>query len=203
MRKTRKEKVNAAGQSLEEFLAAYDPSVYRHPSVTADCVLFRGDKVLLVRRGNHPCIGELAFPGGFTEEGESTEECASRELMEETGAGGVPMRQFYTASTPDRDPRDWTVSVCYIAELPDLLDVKGGDDAASAAWYDFGVAQEGELTVLTVGGARTTMRVVRDGFGKVDVNRTEIVANGMAFDHAKILLRAIEERTQGERGDTN
>ena len=114
------EKRNSKGQTLAEFLAAYNPDKYRKPGVTADCVIFCEDKVLMVRRGNHPFIGELAFPGGFAEAGESTERTAERELEEETGAKNVPMRQFYTASEPGRDPRDWTVSVCYTATLPAL-----------------------------------------------------------------------------------
>ena len=190
-------KVNAKGQTLEEFLAAYNPAKYRHPAVTADCVVFCGDSVLLVRRGNHPYIGELAFPGGFAEPGESTETTACRELEEETGAVGVPMRQFYTASTPGRDPRDWTVSVCYVAELGEMPSVAGGDDAADARFYRCSARDEDGLTVLTLSGAETTevkLLVKRDAFGKVDVNATEVLGGGMAFDHAKILLRAMEER---------
>lgn len=194
MPKQSNENVNAKGQTLEAFLAEYDPSRYRHPAVTADCVLFSGSRVLLVRRGNHPYIDELAFPGGFAEYGESTEESALRELMEETGASNVVMRQFYTASTPNRDPRDWTVSVCYTAELPETISVNGGDDASSAEWYEYEVKADGDFTVLTVGNTETVLRVARDRENKVDVNRTEVIKNGLAFDHAKILLRAIEER---------
>lgn len=41
--------------------------------------------LLAIRRANHPHIGGVAFPGGYVEEGESAEEAAARELMEETG----------------------------------------------------------------------------------------------------------------------
>ena len=191
------EKTNAKGQTLAQFLAAYDPNKYRKPGVTADCVIFCRGKVLMVRRGNHPFIGELAFPGGFAEPGESTEVTARRELEEETGAVGVPMRQFYTASEPGRDPRDWTVSVCYTATLDDFPAVEGGDDAASAGWYDITVARDGDLTALTLSGAdgSVTVRldVKRDAFGKVDVCSTRVLDAGVAFDHAALLLRAVEE----------
>ena len=192
------DKKNAKGQTLEEFLAAYDPGKYRKPGVTADCVIFCKGCVLMVRRGNHPFIGELAFPGGFAEPGESTERTATRELEEETGAFGIPMRQFYTASTPGRDPRDWTVSVCYTATLPEFPAVTGGDDAASADWYAVSVATDGNLTTLTLSGTdgaavTVTLDVRRDAFGKVDVNGTKVTGEGIAFDHAKILLRALEE----------
>ena len=192
-----KEPLNKQGQTLSEFLAEYNPKKYKHPSVTADCVVFSGNKVMLIKRGNHPYIGELAFAGGFSEEGESTEETAVRELKEETGLE-LTCRQFYTASKPGRDPRDWTVSVCYMAEIEDEKAVKGGDDAADASWYEYDVQGTDEDTTLTLKNGKdehiTHLKVVRDTFGKVDVNKTEVIQRGMAFDHAEILLRAIEER---------
>lgn len=193
-------KVNAKNQTLEQFLAAYDPNKYRKPGVTADCVVFCRDSVLMVRRGNHPFIGELAFPGGFAEAGEATERTAERELEEETGAKGVPLRQFYTASSPGRDPRDWTVSVCYIAELEEFPAVAGADDAASAGWYACSAREENGVAILTLAGVDGTtvvrVRVVRDAFGEIDVNASAVLDEGIAFDHAKILLRALEERTR-------
>lgn len=62
---------NAAGQTLEEFLASYDPYKYKTPSCTTDAVVFSyresrrdfsGLKLLLVRRSNHPSIGFWALP---------------------------------------------------------------------------------------------------------------------------------------------
>lgn len=190
----KRQKLNAKGQTLEQFLAEYQPSKYRHPSVTADCVIFSGKRVLLVRRGNHPFIGELAFPGGFCEVGESTEQTAARELKEETGAEITALKQFYTASTPDRDPRDWTISVCYTAEVDELA-VQGGDDAASADWYEYSISGDDENLTLTLVGAlgasTSVLRVARDSFGHVDVNNTKVIVRGMAFDHAAIFLRAL------------
>ena len=192
-----KEKTNAKGQTLEEFLSEYNPSDWKHPSVTADCIILSQGKVLLVRRGNHPCIGELAFPGGFCEEGESAESTAIRELEEETGVKGVPCRQLYTVSTPNRDPRDWTITVCYYAVIDEPCVAKGGDDASSADFYEYLIGGDDDLTTLELSGkdgkTTTTLRVKRDVFGRIDVNATQILQNGMAFDHAKLLLLAVEE----------
>ena len=62
---------------------------YPHPSVTTDCVIFGFDgtklRVLLVQRGIEPYKGRWAFPGGFMKIDESAEQCALRELREETG----------------------------------------------------------------------------------------------------------------------
>ena len=59
--------------SEEEFLKKYDLTKYDRPSVTADTVVFRGDKVLMVKRKNFPDKGKWALPGGFMEKGESAE----------------------------------------------------------------------------------------------------------------------------------
>lgn len=53
------------------------------PAVGVVCL--RGDKVLLVRRGRPPRLGEWSLPGGRIEPGERVVEAALRELREETG----------------------------------------------------------------------------------------------------------------------
>ncbi len=114
---------------------------YPHPAVTADCVIFGFDgvviKVLLIQRGIEPHKGKWAFPGGFMKIDETAEECARRELMEETGLVGVPVEQFHTFSDVNRDPRERVITVAHYA-LVKLSEVKGGDDAASARWFAMG-----------------------------------------------------------------
>ena len=111
---------------------------YPHPSVTADCVIFGFDgttiKVLLIQRGIEPFKGKWAFPGGFMNIDETVEECAKRELEEETGLKNVSVEQFYTFSYVNRDPRERVITVAHYA-LVKLSEVKGGDDAASARWF--------------------------------------------------------------------
>ena len=61
---------------------------YPRPAVTADCIVITREaepKVLLIQRGNMPFKGGWAFPGGFMNMDETTEQCAIRELEEETG----------------------------------------------------------------------------------------------------------------------
>ncbi len=48
-------------------------------------LIFDGDKLLLVRRGNEPLKGWWSLPGGAVETGERVETAVLREVMEETG----------------------------------------------------------------------------------------------------------------------
>ena len=103
------------------------------PQLAVDAVTVMGTQVLLITRGKEPWKGELAFPGGFVEEGEDPEKAVIRELKEETGIDGRVVRIICVKGDPERDPRGHVVSLAY------LIDGKGepsaGDDAASAAWY--------------------------------------------------------------------
>ncbi len=57
----------------------------RQPVPGAGMVVFRGDDVLLIKRGKPPYEGQWSLPGGKIEYGETAAEAASRELAEETG----------------------------------------------------------------------------------------------------------------------
>lgn len=59
---------------------------YRNPIPAACCFVRRGpDELLFAQRAVEPARGHWCLPGGFVELGESTEEAALRELLEETG----------------------------------------------------------------------------------------------------------------------
>lgn len=110
---------------------------YPHPAVTTDCVIltFHEEKlkILLIRRGIEPYKGEWALPGGFLKMDESAEECAKRELREETGVTGSTIKQFYTFTRPDRDPRERVITIAFYA-LMRWQHAEGADDAEFADW---------------------------------------------------------------------
>jgi 8-oxo-dGTP diphosphatase len=112
---------------------------YPRPALTVDCVVFGaaddGLKLLLIERASEPFKGRHALPGGFVDMGETTEEAARRELEEETGLKASFLEQLYTFSGIERDPRERVVSVAYFALVRPSA-VVGGDDAASASWFD-------------------------------------------------------------------
>lgn len=110
---------------------------YPHPAVSTDCVVFGFDgyeiKVLLIERGIEPYKGMLAFPGGFMRIDETAEECAIRELKEETGLEINNIKQLGAFSGVNRDPRERVVTIAFYA-LAKQSEVIGGDDAAAAQW---------------------------------------------------------------------
>lgn len=60
-----------------------DPAVRPILGVSVAC--WRGDEVLVVRRGRPPLAGLWSLPGGRVEPGETVRAAARRELAEETG----------------------------------------------------------------------------------------------------------------------
>jgi 8-oxo-dGTP diphosphatase len=55
------------------------------PVPAVGVVCFRGEEVLLVRRGRPPRLGDWSVPGGRIEPGERAMDAGLRELREETG----------------------------------------------------------------------------------------------------------------------
>lgn len=111
---------------------------YPRPSVTADCIVVTHDdiaKVLLIQRKNEPYKGCWAFPGGFLNMDETTQQCAIRELEEETGLKVNNVIQVGAYSKVDRDPRGRTITVAYLAMIEKATLVVGFDDAAKAEWF--------------------------------------------------------------------
>ncbi len=113
---------------------------YPHPAVTTDVVVFSISdgklKLLLIKRGQNPYTGSWAVPGGFLEIDESLEECARRELKEETGMDGIHLEQLHAFGKPGRDPRERVVSVAFYAIAPTAdKEPLAGSDATDVAWF--------------------------------------------------------------------
>ena len=66
---------------------------------------------------------------------ETTEQCAIRELEEETGLRLSKIQQIGAYSKVDRDPRGRTITVAYLAIVDAPVAVTGQDDAARAQWF--------------------------------------------------------------------
>lgn len=95
-------------------------------------------RVLLIRRGQPPLLGEWSLPGGVLECGETLREAVAREAREETGlvVESGEMLGVYERIIPGDERR-----VRYHYVLIDFLcraisgDLKAGSDAAEVRWF--------------------------------------------------------------------
>jgi ADP-ribose pyrophosphatase YjhB (NUDIX family) len=75
------------------------------PVIGIGVVIWRGDKVLLVKRKNAPRQGEWGLPGGVQKLGESIMEAAVREAREETGLDIAPLGIITALDAITRDKK--------------------------------------------------------------------------------------------------
>jgi ADP-ribose pyrophosphatase YjhB (NUDIX family) len=73
------------------------------PIVGIGVVVLKPGAVLLVRRGKPPSMGAWSLPGGAQEVGETAEDAARRELLEETGVKVGPLTLAANVDTIRRD----------------------------------------------------------------------------------------------------
>ncbi len=103
--------------------------IYRNPTPTVDIIIELYDRpdrpIVLIERFNEP-FG-WALPGGFLDYGETAETGACREAQEETGLTVHLIEQFQVYSDPERDPRQHTLSIVFLAWAKGTP--QAGDDA--------------------------------------------------------------------------
>ncbi|CAM5790366.1 MULTISPECIES: NUDIX hydrolase [Brevibacillus] len=98
-------------------------------------------KILLIQRdpNSDRFPGYWAFPGGFSNEHETLDACAERELREETHIlnENVHIEQLKAYYTPGRDPGGWIPTVAYYALVNEksLSGFKADDDAVDARLF--------------------------------------------------------------------
>lgn len=107
------------------------------PLVGVGALVVKDGRVLLVKRGVEPSLGLWAIPGGMLELGETLQEGAEREILEETGVVIRAGEPFHTFDFFEPDPQG---RLRFHFVIVDLLgeyvsgDAKGGDDAEDARW---------------------------------------------------------------------
>jgi 8-oxo-dGTP diphosphatase len=108
-----------------------------HPRVAVGAVVFKEGRVLLVQRGKPPARGQWAIPGGSVLLGETLQQAAEREIMEETG---IVIRAGAPVFTFDTIERDDTGAIRFHYVIVDLRadfvsgDLRSGDDAVAVRW---------------------------------------------------------------------
>lgn len=189
---------------------------YWKPSVTADIIVvdihqaeFRADgafvNILLIKRSDksEAYPNSWALPGGFLDKGESLEQCAVRELKEETGLVAENLMPMGVYSKPDRDPRSQVISNAFMTVIPSSkekpLPVNAGDDAKECGLFRIKGKfnrDDGSLEVSLRCPSNSEAIGFKARFYKGDLGllNTEISYTSkttLAFDHAEILARTI------------
>ena len=101
---------------------------YKNPIPTVDIIIELEIGIVFIKRANPP-FG-WALPEGYVDYGESLEEAACREALEETGLKIELLGQFHTYSDPLRDTRQHNISTVFIAKAEGQL--QPGSDAKMA-----------------------------------------------------------------------
>lgn len=109
---------------------------YKYPryKITCDIACIHDNKLLIIKRGAEPCVGKYALPGGNLDPDELLEDCARREVFEETGIWAEDLTLLGNFDRLDRAPGDRSVSCVYISHFQELPDVIVGDDATDYRW---------------------------------------------------------------------
>ena len=134
----------------------------QQPLVGVGAVIVEDGRVLLIKRGKAPLLGEWSIPGGMLELGETLRQGAEREALEETG---LMVRAVELLGVFDRIVPDETKRTLYHYVLIDFLcqkisgDVLAAGDASDARWFN-----PADLTSLSL--PSETLKVLETGIAK-------------------------------------
>lgn len=167
-------------------------------------------QVLLVKRAEHPYMGKWSLPGTFVRKEERFEEAVQRSLKAKTNMQDIYLEQLYSWGDPNRDPRTRIISTSYMGLVDsEKVCIKSGGSTQDANWFTVtlkslkekmtenkhGYKKEEEIEILLESKTETVKNKVKVVKELVDGNQiiyTQILESELAFDHAKMLIYAIE-----------
>lgn len=107
--------------------------------LASSAILERDGRFLLIRRRNPPAADLFAFPGGRAEPGETPEETALREFLEETGIEARDPQIFTTYDIETKAENGEIASHFLLSVFRVAADASSeavaADDAADQGWY--------------------------------------------------------------------
>jgi ADP-ribose pyrophosphatase len=110
----------------------------KQPLVGVGALIVQNGRVVLIKRGHPPLLGEWSIPGGMLELGETVRQGAEREAFEETS---LRVRATDLLGVFDRVIPDNEKQTLYHYVLIDFLceivsgELKASGDAADARWF--------------------------------------------------------------------
>ncbi|MBI4130379.1 NUDIX domain-containing protein [Candidatus Roizmanbacteria bacterium] len=109
----------------------------RHAVITG--IVIQDDKLLLIKRAENLLYegGKWALPGGFLDRGETFEEGARREILEESGYQVYKLTLFLINSGPNRAGEDrQNVDIVFFGEAKNKIK-KPDHEVSDVGWYLF------------------------------------------------------------------
>lgn len=167
-------------------------------------------QVLLGKRAGEPYKDKWSLPGTFVGKEERFEEAVNRCLQEKANIKDIYLEQLYSWGDPQRDPRERIISTSYMG-LVDTGDIqiKAGKNVEDIEWFNIklntikekskekkdGYYKAEEIEILLENKQevlKSRVKVVKELVNGNMVIYTQILQSDLAFDHAKILIYAIE-----------
>lgn len=138
-----------------------------NPLVGVGVLVWRGDHVLLIRRGRPPGEGEWSLPGGAQELGETLFETAVREVKEETGLAIMPVSVLTAVDNIVRDPDG---GIRYHYTIIDIMaewlsgEPQPRDDIVAVQW----ATTEDAIAAVAWPATKRVLRMAGVALGKVE-----------------------------------
>lgn len=167
-------------------------------------------QVLLVKRAGEPYKDKWSLPGTFVGEKESFEEAVNRCLEEKANIKDIYLEQLYSWGNPLRDPRERVISTSYMGLVDsNNIQIKAGKNVEEIEWFNIKLKTLQEKRTDRKDGyykteqieitlenkeivLKSKVEVVKELVNGNFIIYTQILQSDLAFDHAKMLVYAIE-----------